>query len=275
MHGTSIISALASGLMAGSALATVTGNRVYGDSYLVFDGARTYSVLDVYLRASNANDVVASVYGSNGFTASWTQQQGRAFKHAGGSSWNPSYTGTAGAAWDSFVTCGMREQQLDGDGSTPIRLTADMGFANFDASNAATITGNPSFFGAGWYPAAGANPTLNAYSRVGFHNGQSGQVNRAKGTGNGFYGFTLGQSLDNHFMIGRFTIDVTGEAANAVLAMRFAFSTTVKNAGETDTRGGATDTNYRVSGQELQFAVPSPAALALAGLAGLVARRRR
>ena len=275
MHGTSIISALASGLVAGSALATVTGNKVYGDSYLVFDGSRTYSVLDVYLRASSADDVVASVYGSYGFSASWTQQQGKAFKHAGGSSWNPSYTGTAGSAWDSFVTCGMRQQQLDADGSTPINLTADPGFTNFNASNAATITGNPSFFGAGWYPAAGANPTLNAYSRVGFHNGQTGAVNRAKGTGNGAFGFTTGQSLDNHFMIGRFTIDVTGEAANAVLTMRFAFNTTVKNAGEADSRGGATDLNYRVDGQLLQFAVPSPATLALAGLAGLVARRRR
>ena len=57
-----------------SALATVIGNQVFGDSYLVVDGATTYSVLDVYVKSNSATDIFSSVYGVASYKASWTQE---------------------------------------------------------------------------------------------------------------------------------------------------------------------------------------------------------
>ena len=92
-----LVTAIA-GSVAGSATATVEGTRLYGDAYLVTDGAKTYSVLDVYIKATQATDIVAAVYGVSAYKASWVQNQGLAFRHAGNSSWTPNYTDSAGAA---------------------------------------------------------------------------------------------------------------------------------------------------------------------------------
>ncbi|NBX26594.1 MAG: hypothetical protein EBQ99_11215, partial [Planctomycetes bacterium] len=147
------------------------GTRLYGDAYLVTDGAKTYSVLDVYIKASQSTDIVASVYGVAAYKASWVQNQTLAFRHAGGSGWNPNYTDAAGAAWDSFVTAGLRTQSNDGDGGTLTALTADPGFSNFTTANASRITGASTGNGPGWYPAAGATAATNPYCVVGFYNG--------------------------------------------------------------------------------------------------------
>jgi hypothetical protein len=254
-----------------SAMATVIGNQVFGDSYLVVDGAKTYSVLDVYVKSNKATDVFSSVYGVASFKASWTQVQSRNFAQATGSSWNPN--SVSAAAWDSFVTSGMRTQQASEYGATPIALTADPGFSNFNTANAVRITGPTTGNGPGWYPAAGANPATNPFSSFGNYNGQSGPINTAKATsaiaGNGI---TAGQSLDNHFMIGRFSIDITGvEASTFTMALKFAM--TVVSDGVT--KSGSTDTAFRVD-QTLTFAnVPAPAALSVLGVAGLISRRRK
>ena len=57
----SIIATAAVASVAGSAMATVTGNKVFGDSYVVQDGSTKYSVLDVYVKSNSANDIFALV----------------------------------------------------------------------------------------------------------------------------------------------------------------------------------------------------------------------
>ncbi|NBX26525.1 MAG: hypothetical protein EBQ99_10865, partial [Planctomycetes bacterium] len=58
-------------LVAQAVPATVEGTRLYSDAYLVVDGAKTYAVLDVYIKASQSTDIVASVYGVSAYKASW------------------------------------------------------------------------------------------------------------------------------------------------------------------------------------------------------------
>ncbi len=270
MRHAMILSAAATAAFSGSALATVIGNQVFGDSYLVEDGGKTYSVLDVYVKSDKSTDVFSSVYGVASYKASWTQVQGRDFMHSNNSSWNPN--NVSGAAWDSFVTTGMRTQQADEYGSTPIALTADPGFSNFNASNAKRLVGPTTGNGPGWFPAAGASPALNPFCSFGFYNGQSGDINTAKNT-NGANGIAAGSSLDNMFMIGRFTIDITNDLEGE-FTMALKFAMTVVSDGVT--RSGSTNAAFRVD-QSLTFAnaIPSPGAVALLGLSALVSGRRR
>jgi fibronectin type 3 domain-containing protein len=241
--------------VASAAIATVTGNQVFGDAYLVQDGVRTYSVLDVYARSDSALDTFSSVYGVASFKASWIQDQTVDFVHAGNSSWNPNYTDAPGATWDSFVTCGMRVQESDEYGSTPILLTADPGFSNFNTANAKRVVGPVAGNGPGWFPAAGANPEANPFCRFSHYNGIATSVNRAKAAydvaGNGI---APNQSLDNHLMIGRFAIDVTGLAAGTTRTMTLKFAMTAVSDGVI--RSGSVDTAFRVN-QTLRFAVPA------------------
>lgn len=238
--------------LACAALGTVTGNQVYADTYVVVDGNKAYSVMDLYIKGTQSTDIVASVYGVNSFVAAWTQNQTLSFRHAGNSSWEPSYTSATGAAWDSFVTCGMREQEVNGEGATPIALRADPGFTNLLAANASRInsTGN----GAGWYPAAGATAASNPFSVIGKYNGSTASVNRARGVlnVNGSNGFTPGQSLDNCFMIGCFAIDTADMSGTGPFTMTVKFCMTALNTGSSTSSSGATNTNYRVN-QTLTF----------------------
>jgi hypothetical protein len=274
MRSMFVLSAAAAATVSSSALAAVIGNQVFGDSYLVGDGAKTYSVLDVYVKSDNANDVFASVYGVSSFKASWTQVQNRDFMHSNNSSWNPN--NVSGAAWDSFVTAGMRNQLASEYGATPIALTADPGFSNFNTANAKKVVGHATGNGPGWFPAAGANPATNPYASFGNYNGQSGSINTAKNGGEARLagnGIAAGSSLDNMFMIGRFTIDIT-DAIEGDFTMALKFAMTVVSDGVT--RSGSTNAAFRVD-QSLTFAntVPSPGAVALLGLSALVSGRRR
>jgi hypothetical protein len=267
MRHFALVAAATSGIAA-SASATVVGNQVFGDAYLVVDGARTLSVLDIYVKSNDATDTFSSVFGVANFKASWTATAD--FVHAGDSTWNPNYVGAAGAAWDSFVTAGMRTQQAGDYGATPIALTADPGFSNFNIANAKKILGPSTGNGPGWYPAAGANPATNPYAAFGYYNGLTTAVNTAKNT-DGANGIAAGTALDNMSMIGRFTIDITG-AETAVNTMSVTFAMAVRSNGSI--ASGATNPNFRVD-QVLTFAaVPAPGAVALLGLAGLGGRRR-
>jgi hypothetical protein len=274
MRSTFVLSAAAAAAVSTSALSAVIGNQVFGDSYLLQDGSRTLSVLDVYVKSNSATDVFSSVYGISSFKASWTQVQNRNFVQASGSSWNPNST-TAGA-WDSFVTAGMRTQQASEYGATPIALTADPGFSNFNTANAVRITGPTTGNGPGWYPAAGANPATNPFASFGYYNGQTGSINTAKNGGEARLagnGIAAGSSLDNMFMIGRFTIDISSSlVGDFTMALKFAM--TVVSDGVT--RSGSTNAAFRVD-QTLTFAntIPSPGAVALLGLSALVSGRRR
>jgi hypothetical protein len=286
-NSTLLASAVAAGV-ASSALATITGNTLFGDSYLVVDGAKTYSVMDVYIKSNNAADIISSVYGVNAYKSSIVQNQGKAFKHAGNSAWRPNYTGGADAGtvdmpdgvtynmydhpWDSFVTTGIRYQTNDGGGSTATQVTATT-FTNFGTANAATINGNTTGTngGAGWYPLAGATVASNPFCQVSYYNGAS---NLAKATstidGNGI---AAGSSLDNMYMIGRFTIDTADMTGGGAFTMTLKLAMTGISNGATV--AGSTNTNFRTNTTLTFAAIPAPGAAALLGLAGLVARRRK
>ncbi|NBX26524.1 MAG: hypothetical protein EBQ99_10860, partial [Planctomycetes bacterium] len=241
-------------LVAQAVPAVVEGTRVYGDAYLVTDGAKTYSVLDVYIRATQATDIVASVCGVSTYKASWVQNQGICFRHAGNSSWNPTYTDAAGASWDSFLTMGLRTQSNDGDGGTLIALTADPGFSNFNSVNPCRITGASTGNGPGWYPSVGAIAATNPYCVVGFYNGAS---NVAKTTCNiAANGINPGQSLDNHFMIARLSIDLADVAPGVTPTVTIKLCMTVLNTGASSSTGGGTNVAYR-STTTLEFATPN------------------
>jgi hypothetical protein len=254
-----------------SALATVEGTRLYGDAYLVTDGAKTYSVLDVYIKATQATDIVASVYGVSAYKASWVQNQSLAFKHAGNSGWNPNYTDSAGAAWDSFVTTGLRTQSNDGDGGTLIALTADPGFSNMNSANASRITGSGTGNGPGWYPSVGSAAATNPYCVVGYYNGAS---NLAKAASNiAANGINAGSSLDNMFMLARLAID-TADMGLTPATITIKLAMTVLNTGASGSTGGGSNTAYRAN-STLEFAtVPGPGALAAVSLAAFLRRRR-
>jgi len=266
----SLVSALA---VSASAFATVTPGTLFGDSYIVVDGAKTYSVLDVYIKCTNAADIISSTCGVTAYTSNYTLNNGKEFKQsanqASASSWLP--VNNDGSVWDSFVTTGCRVQ-----GSDTTLAGGQAGFLGMqlDTNWASTSTGgriDGQAGGAGWYPSIGASTTTNPYCKAGQYSG-TGSVNTAKATstiaGNGI---TAGQSLTNYWMIGRFTIDVTGDSAtNNTLTLQFAVAG--KNTGTTPFTG-ATQTAGRFS-YTLTY-VPAPGAAALVGLAGVACRRRR
>ena len=256
------------------AMATVTPGTLFGDSYIVTEGVKTYAVMDVYLKCSSSADIISSTFGVTAYQSSYTLNNGKEFKQsanqASASSWLP--VNNDGSAWDSFVTCGCRVQ---GSGTTLASGQAGFLGMQLDTNWASSSTGGQivgQAGGVGWYPAIGASTSTNPYAKAGQYSG-TGSVNTAKATTNiAGNGITAGQSLTNFWMIGRFAIEVTGDSAtNNQLTMKFAVAG--KNNGTT-TFTGATQAAGRFN-YTLTYAVPAPGAAALVGLAGLVTRRRR
>ena len=88
---------------------------------------------------------------------------------------------------------------------------------------------------------------------------------------------TGGASLDFHWMIGRFAIEVTGKTAAETITMQVQFNMVGKNgvtaeSGST-TFSGTSNAAYNVS-NHFAFAVPSPSVGAMVALAGFLRRRR-
>jgi hypothetical protein len=86
-----------------------------------------------------------------------------------------------------------------------------------------------------------------------------------------------GATLDFHWMMGRFAIDVTGKSASEVITMNAQFNMVGKNgtaaeAGTTFT--GTITAAYKVS-NFFAFAVPAPSAIGVIWPLLLAARRRR
>jgi len=269
-------SAVATVALSASAFATVTPGTLFGDSYIVKDGegasAKFYSVMDVYIKCSSSADIISSTFGVTAYQSVYTQNQGKSFmqsaNQAVAASWLP--VNNDGSVWDSFVTTGCRVQ-----GSDTTLASGQAGFLGLqlDTNWASSSTGGQIVGqngGAGWYPSIGANTSTNPYAKAGTYSG-TGSVNTAKATttiaGNGI---TAGMNLTNYWMIGRFTIDVTGDSATNTLTMQFAVAG--KNNGTT-TFTGATQTAGRFN-YTLTYA-PAPGAAALLGLAGMFSRRRR
>jgi hypothetical protein len=256
-----------------ASFATVTPTTLFGDSYIVKEGAgataKFYSVLDVYIKGNNASDIISSTFGVTAYTSAFTMNQGDAFVQSNGganSAWQPSAGQTA---WDSFVTTGNRDQA---SAASTLGLLLD---TNWSTGTGAAISGTAG--GPGWYPGVGASTSTNPYARIGFYNGDTTAINTAKATTNiSGNGITVGQNLNNHWMIGRFVIDVTQSDVNTPIAgpksMTLKFAIAGKQNGTT-TFTGSTSTAGRFN-YTLNFAVPAPGAAALVGLAGLLVRRR-
>lgn len=259
------------------AFATVTPGTLFGDSYVVNDGGRAYSVLDVYVKCGNSSDILSSTFGVSAYVSSYTLNNGKTFQQSNGSaasSWLP--TNDDGKGWDSYVTCGARVQGSDntqaGGKAGFLGVQLDTNWAA--ASSGSQIVGQSG--GAGWYPSIGASTSSNPYCRAGYNGGSAstaGYWNTARTTGNIVgNGITAGMSLSNYWMIGRFTIDVTGDiATNNTLTMVFGMAG--KQNGTT-TFTGSTSSAGRFN-YTLTYAVPAPGAAVLLGLAGIVSRRRR
>lgn len=255
------VSAIAAIATASSAFATVTPGTLFGDSYIVKKGsggsARFFSVLDVYIRCSSSSDIISGgILSGSSYESHFTMNQGLAFVHSnnaglgsGIDAWKPA---TGQASWDSFITCGWRDQDEAARNSTP----------SPDWPTAGSSEVLPS----------GTSLSFTTPCTVGHYNGQTGSINTAKTAsdiaGNGI---TVGQRLDNHWMIGRFAVDVTQTDPNTPVTGPLTMSLKFFVAGKNN--GTVTFPMCRFD-YTLNFAVPAPGAVALMGLAGVMGRRR-
>lgn len=265
MHNKISIASVA--LFLSSASFATISNQLAADSYLFNEGGKTYAAMDVYVVCGNANDIIASVFGTSNYNSLFTAS--KSFVHTGGSNWSP--TNNDGLRADSFVTAGARAQGSDntlaGGKAGFLSMQGDSNFANFSTAAATTISNATGSVGAGWYPTVGANTSSNPYARVGYSN--NGALAKAATTiaGNNL---AAGASLDNKWMIGHFVI----EATSAAETFRLRFAVAGKNNGAT-TVTGATNAAYRYEATFTFASVPAPGAAALIGLAGAVSARRR
>lgn len=255
-------SVISFGVLAAAASANAAILGYSGTNYLVVDGSRRYSVMDVYIDCSGAFDKCVNYYGqstSNGWVlstkngvtndkAATSATNGAPWAQGSGSGWMPQ-VGMASNAWDSFVTIGSRTQDY-----TASAITGDPYFMNSNATGAAAgvITGGsnstPAYVGGGWYT---ANP-LDIADLAGTY-------------------------ADKRLMLGRFSIDVTNITATDTLSMNMKGKVTMKVNGTS--AGGGTTTQPAFDKvftyNTFYVPVPTPGALALVGLAGIVSRRRK
>ena len=231
---------------------------------------------------------------------------GDIFVQGDGSGWLP--TNNSGSTWDSFIAMGNRAQGNGAkvtnrgaalkDQGLSANTTGGSGFSQMSVANSSfidsgTTGGWYSAFGGNGYSTAGAseNPfaRLNLYNdstaanypdlvRTGLNTSKGAMQNGTTTAGAAAIGSGVaGATLDFHWMMGRFAIEVTGKSASEVITMNAQFNMVGKNgtaaeAGTTFT--GATTASYKVS-NFFAFAVPAPGAAALLGAAGLLSRRRK
>ena len=257
-------SVISFGVLAAAASANAAILGYSGTNYLVVDGSRRYSVMDVYVDCSGAFDKCVNYYGQNltgkqgsvvttknGVTNdrdSATASNGAAWVHGNGTGWMPSSNANANA-WDSFVTIGARGQT---EAQSSSAMTADPYFVNGNSAGAGTIQGGYNstgfYVGAGWYT---ASPL--------------------------YVGDIAGSYADKKMMLGRFTIDVTDVTSTDVISMTMKGQVTFKVNGTSIGGGTTTQPTFTFSKAYNTFfvPVPTPGAIALVGLAGLVSRRRK
>ena len=330
---------VAAGVLAAGAGATVSTTLV-ADAYIVTDGGRVYSVLDVYVRGNHLGDTMSTIIGglnnstnpslahhvvfatsqaqgvtrdaSGKITATSGSITSDIFVQAGGSSWQPIYGGPE--AWDSFVTLGARKQNAQivnragvsvGSPNCPTYshcIVPATEFTQFYIANSNFINNS-----SGWLNSLGGNPYMsgtvpvtveNPFARVSLYNStwnstyptldRSGVLNSKGSLFNGnatAAGATTatatgaaGTSLEFHWMVGRFAIEVTGDRVGQAITMQAQFNMVGKNgtsneAGSTFT--GASTSAYKVSQFFAFNTVPTPGAIALLSVAGLMGRRRK
>jgi hypothetical protein len=245
---------LASALPLAGAHAGMLG--VTSTNYQVVDGARRFSVMDIYVDCSGQYDKLVNFYGQTSSTSmvrtalngvfnggsAFAPANGTSFAQASGTGWMASAS-ASGNAWDSFVTIGSRTQ----DEASGV-VTSDPYFLNANTAGAGTVAGGSTsqgaFAGAGWYT---SSPT-------GSHT-------------------LAGSYADLRIMLGRFSVETTDLSATDVLTLQFKGNVTMRVNGLS---AGAGTTVQTAFDQTFNYGfVPAPSALALLGLAGLRGRRRR
>ena len=274
--------ATASLVIAASTQAAVTGYSGV-QSYItrVESGVtKKYSAIDVFVNCDNAADYIVNVYGQNTSTATksfmttvkngvanlstatdTTTTNGILFKQGllTNKGWNPDYDNTDGLV-DSFVTIGGRTQDVAGNPDTGNQLAKDPSFSNFSSSTSGfgtlrTGTTSTTNAGPGWY-AADPNNVMNK----------------------------AGSYADLKIMLGHFVIDVTSYVGTTTsLQLQFLATYTIKVGGTVQQQnrtspGSPTQATSSVP-LTLNFipapGAPAPGAIALIGLAGVCARRRK
>ena len=260
--------ATASLVIAASTQAAVTGYSGV-QSYItrVESGVtKKYSAIDVFVNCDNAADYIVNVYGQNTSAATksfvttvkngvtnlstatdTTTTNGILFKQGTltNKGWNPDFDNTDGLV-DSFVTIGGRTQDVAGNPDTGNQLSKDPSFSNFSSSTSGfgtlrTGTTTTTNAGPGWY-AADPNNVMNK----------------------------AGTYADLKIMLGHFVVDVTSYIGTSnTLTLRFNGNITIKVNGTTQQQPNfANSFNFLPS-------IPAPGAVALIGLAGVCARRRK
>jgi len=229
---------------------------ITGTNYQVVDGSRQFSVMDIYADFSGNYDKLVNYYGTTAHTglvmtslngvsntsSALVPSNGAAFAQAAGTGWMPSGSAST-KAWDSFVTIGARTQDY-----TASSITADPNFLNGNTNGASTVAGGSNsvgaYQGAGWYTAA----PLDIADLAGTY-------------------------ADKRIMLGRFSVETTNMLTTDVLTIQFKGNVTMKVNG---TSAGGGTTSQPFFDQTFTYGyVPAPGAIALLGLAGLMARRRR
>jgi hypothetical protein len=284
-----------------------------------FDGTsqRTFSILDIYAKGNHLGDTIGcSVLGLSThaviFKTSLGTTNSDIFVQAGstGNGWLP--TDDAAQSWDSFIAAGNRAQGSKARVTNRAGTLIDHGVAgnwtgasNFSQMNVAGSNFIDQGTASGWYSSKGgsayssAGASENPFARVSLYNsnwnaaysnlyrgadvlltkGQM-QTGRTTAAGAAVLAGTAGASLDFHWMIGRFAIDITDRVGQTI-TMQAQFNMVGKNGSGTNNETGTTFSGavsstaaYKVS-NHFTFAVPTPATGALLALAGLCVRRRR
>ena len=280
--------------------------------------ARFYSVLDIYAKGNHLGDAIgASILGLSShaviFKTSQAYAGGDIFVHGGsaGNGWLP--TDSAAKSWDSFIAAGNRAQGANAKVTNRGGSLIDHGIAgNWTGASSFTQMGvaGSNYIdegtASGWYSSKGGNAyssagaSENPFARVSLYNstwntaygdlyrgaevmstkGQM-QTGRTTAAGSAVLAGAAGASLDWHWMVGRFAIEVTGKSVTEVITMQAQFNMVGKNGSGTNNETGTTFSGavsstaaYKVS-NHFTFAVPSPGAGALLAAAGLIGRRRK
>ena len=174
----------------------VVSTTLVADTYLVTEGLKTYSVLDIYAKGSNAGDLMGgSVLGAGTHQVIFATSEatgvtrdtcgkviagavtGDIFVQSGFSGWLP--TNNDGRPWDSFIAVGNRGQGNEAkvtnragvlkDQGQAANMTAGSGFSQMTVAgsnfiNSGTTSGWYSAFGGSGYSSAGASE--NPFARL-------------------------------------------------------------------------------------------------------------
>jgi len=229
-------------LLAAAGLAIAASASVANASFVGWVGALSnhgsFVYLDVYAGMSGSNDHLLSVFNMNISSAGATFVQGAT---PDTSRWAPSYGTATRDSADSFVTFG--EENYNGITYSSSETTRDPNFTNYFVAGATTI---PTL--AGWYspnPLSTAGDALSLVPAV-----QHATV--------------LGAPADFGIWVAHFAFDASSIAPGA----------SVHFEGQSGYRLAGSQT--ALFGRDSQtFVLPAPGALALLGLGGVAARRRR